>query len=300
MTTNNGLLLVDKAQGLTSHDVVARVRRILREKKVGHAGTLDPMATGLLILAVGPSTRLLRFAQSETKRYAGAVKFGVATDSLDADGAVVDERPVPPLGEELLNATAKEMTGSQLQTPPMVSALKVDGQRLHELARRGVEVERNAREITVSTFSLSATDDVTVWRFDVECSVGTYVRVLLSDLAGRVGTVGHLVELRRLASGSHSVEDALTIEALSVAVDEGRDVLAPPAAFVTALEHATLSDEQVRAVRMGQRITLANDVTSDEVAAIDATGELVGILARRGESWKPELVLSRPAQAARG
>ena len=213
MTTSNGLLLVDKPQGLTSHDVVARVRRILREKKVGHAGTLDPMATGLLVLAVGPSTRLLRFAQSETKRYAGAVKFGVATDSLDADGAVVEERPVPPLTRDVVDAAAAALRGPQEQTPPMVSAIQIDGQRLHELARRGVEVDRPARAITVSAFVARRRPRITaVWRFDVECSVGTYVRVLLSDLAKRLGTVGHLVELRRLASGSHSVEDALTLD----------------------------------------------------------------------------------------
>jgi tRNA pseudouridine55 synthase len=299
MTTNNGLLLVDKPKGLTSHDVVARVRRILHEKKVGHAGTLDPMATGLLVVAIGPSTRLLRFAQSETKHYAGAVKFGVATDSLDADGAVIDQRPVPPLDEDQVNAAAAAMVGPQWQTPPMVSAIKVDGQRLHELARQGVEVERAAREISVTRFSLRATDDAAVWRFDVECSVGTYVRVLLSDVAERLGTIGHLVELRRLASGSHSVEDALTVEALQDAVEAGRDVLAPPAAFVTALTHVTLSDEQVRAMRMGQRVTITADDT-EELAAMDGSGQLVGILVRRGESWKPELVLSMPGESTHG
>jgi tRNA pseudouridine55 synthase len=299
MTTSNGLLLVDKPQGLTSHDVVARVRKILHEKKVGHAGTLDPMATGLLVLGVGPSTRLLRFAQSEVKRYSGAVQFGVATDSLDADGAVTDQRPVPPLDADQVNAAAAAMVGPQWQTPPMVSAIKVDGQRLHELARRGVEVERVAREINVTKFSLSATDDDAVWRFDVECSVGTYVRVLLSDLAERLGTIGHLVELRRLASGPHSVEDALTVEALQDAVEAGRDVLAPPAAFVTALTHVTLSDEQVRAVRMGQRVTITAAVT-EEIAAMDGSGDLVGILVRRGDSWKPELVLSMPGEPTHG
>jgi tRNA pseudouridine55 synthase len=299
MTTNNGLLLVDKPKGLTSHDVVARVRRILHEKKVGHAGTLDPMATGLLVVAVGPSTRLLRFAQSETKRYSGAVKFGVATDSLDADGSVVEERPVPDLPRDAVLAAVSSMIGAQMQTPPMVSAIKIDGQRLHELARRGVEVERAPREIAVSKFSLAPTDAESVWRFDVECSVGTYVRVLLSDLAERLGTIGHLVELRRLASGSHSVEDAFTIEALQDAVDEGRDVLAPPAAFVSALTHATLSDDQVRAVRMGQRVTIGAEDT-EEIAAMDGGGELVGILVRRGESWKPELVLSMPGESSHG
>jgi len=300
MTTSNGLLLVDKPQGLTSHDVVARVRRILHEKKVGHAGTLDPMATGLLVLAVGPSTRLLRFAQSETKRYSGAVKFGVATDSLDADGVVVDEQLVPAMTRELVDAATSAMLGSQRQTPPMVSAIKIDGQRLHELARRGVEVERTSREISVATFTLTPSDDDTVWRFDVVCSVGTYVRVLLSDLAVTLGTVGHLVELRRLASGSHTVENAVTLDELADSVVEGNEVLAPPATFVTALEHVTLSDEQTRAMRMGQRVALEEKYQGDEIAAMDSFDNLVGILQRRNESWKPELVLSSRDDSARG
>jgi tRNA pseudouridine55 synthase len=300
MTTSNGLLLVDKPKGLTSHDVVARVRRILHEKKVGHAGTLDPMATGLLVLAVGPSTRLLRFAQSETKRYSGAVRLGVATDSLDADGAVVDEQPVPALTRELVDATASTMLGTQWQTPPMVSAIKVDGQRLHALARRGVEVERSAREITVSSFVLTPSDDAALWRFDVVCSVGTYVRVLLSDLAVALGTLGHLVELRRLASGPHSVENALTLDELAAKCAHGDAVLAAPSTFVTALEHVTLGDEQTRAMRMGQRVALAETFHGDEIAAMDSSDDLVGILSRRNETWKPELVLASRDESARG
>jgi tRNA pseudouridine55 synthase len=300
MTTSNGLLLVDKPQGLTSHDVVARVRQILREKKVGHAGTLDPMATGLLVLAVGPSTRLLRFAQSETKRYVGAVKFGVATDSLDADGAVVEERPVPPLTSDVVDEAVTSMRGSQEQTPPMVSAIQIDGQRLHELARRGLEVDRPARNIHVSAFSLTPTEEHSVWRFDVECSVGTYVRVLLSDLAHRLGTIGHLVELRRLASGPHSVADAWTLETLTDAVTKGTTVLAPPSAFVTGLEHVTLSEDATRAMRMGQRVTLEETYHTGEIAAMDPDGALVGILSRRHDSWKPELVLSTSDESTRG
>jgi tRNA pseudouridine55 synthase len=300
MTTTNGLLLVDKPRGLTSHDVVARVRRILHEKKVGHAGTLDPMATGLLVLAVGTSTRLLRFAQSESKRYVGAVKFGVATDSLDADGVVVEERPLPALTGAQVDSAAAAMLGPQEQTPPMVSAIKIDGQRLHELARRGIEVDRPARAITVTSFSMSSTEDPALWRFDVECSVGTYVRVLLSDLARSLGTVGHLVELRRTRSGSHVVDDAVTLERLADVVAEGGDVLAPPATFVSALEHVTLGDDQARAVRMGQRVTLAETFRDDEIAAMDSAGQLIGILQRRHESWKPALVLASSGESSRG
>lgn len=300
MTTTNGLLLVDKGKGLTSHDVVAKARRILGERKIGHAGTLDPMATGLLILAVGPSTRLLRFAQSEAKHYIGSVTFGVATDSLDTDGAVLEERTVPELTVNDVQAAASSMLGVQHQIPPMVSAIQIDGQRLHELARQGIEVERAPREITVSTFSLAATDDPRVWDFDVECSVGTYVRVLLSDLATSLATIGHLSALRRLSSGSHHVDDALTIDELAKAVEKGAQVLAPPSSFVVGLEHVTLSDDEQRRMRMGQRLALDAQFEGTEIAAMNDGGDLVGVLRRRGDSWQPEVVLADSATRDHG
>ncbi|MBW4079301.1 MAG: tRNA pseudouridine(55) synthase TruB [Acidobacteria bacterium] len=290
MTTSNGLILVDKPQGLTSHDIVARVRKIMDERRVGHAGTLDPMATGLLVLAVGPSTRLLRFAQGEQKRYTGTVRLGVHTDSLDADGVITREMPVPPLSVEQVSLVSRSMQGPQVQTPPMVSALKVGGQRLHALARQGVEVEREPRSITIHAFELRATDDATLWDFDVECSVGTYVRVLLSDLAQRLGTVGHLTALRRVSSGKHRVHDALTLERLELAVQRGEQVMSPPLSFVEDLERAQLSVEHERRLRMGQRIALDQSYASDEIAAVDARGVLVAILRARADVWKPELV----------
>lgn len=291
MTTNSGLLLLDKPKGLTSHDVVAKVRHIIQEKRVGHAGTLDPMATGLLVLAVGPSTRLLRFAQSEVKRYCGAVRLGVATDSLDADGTVIETRPVPPLSAVQMSSAALSMVGSQLQIPPMVSAKKVGGRRLHQLARQGVEVEREARAITVHAFTVTSTDDPTVWNFEVECTVGTYVRVLLSDLAEHVGTVGHLIELRRTASGVHHVDDAVTLEEFAQAAQAADFVLRAPRSFVTHLETVMVSVDEERQMRMGQQLSLTQLFESHEIAAVDSTDSLVGILRRRGEKWQPELVL---------
>ncbi len=300
MTTNNGLLLLDKPPGLTSHDVVARVRRILGERRIGHAGTLDPMATGLLVMAVGPSTRLLRFAQSELKRYSGAVRLGVATDSLDADGAVTDERPVPTLTTDQMMAAASTLLGTQGQTPPMVSAKKVGGKRLHQLAREGVEVDREPREITVSEFTLAPTDDPATWRFEVECSVGTYVRVLLSDLAQKVGTVGHLVELRRLSSGSHHVDDALTLRQLDEMVARGESPLRPPSSFVAHLEAVELDADQELKMRRGQQLDLSATFDGDEIAATGESGELVGILRRREEKWQPELVLPPSTDPSHG
>ena len=291
MTTSNGLLLIDKPQGLTSHDVVARVRKIMGEKRVGHAGTLDPMATGLLVLAIGPSTRLLRFAQSERKGYSGTVRLGVKTDSLDADGVVTLERPVPIISAEQMSQMAASMKGPQLQTPPMVSALKVGGQRLHELARQGIEVEREPRSITIFEFEVWPTEDPARWDFDVQCAVGTYVRVLLSDLAERLDTVGHLTALRRVASGNHHVDAAMTLEMLAIEVEQGHQVLAPPLSFVEGLERVELTVDQERCVRMGQQIDLAETFQTGEIAAVDSRGVLVGILRPRGNKWKPEIVL---------
>jgi tRNA pseudouridine55 synthase len=290
MTTNNGLLLIDKPTGLTSHDVVARVRKVLNERRVGHAGTLDPMATGLLVLGVGPSTRLLRFAQSETKRYVGVVTLGVRTDSLDADGQVVERRDVPPLSTELVNLEVSGMIGLQSQTPPMVSAIKVDGKRLHVLAREGVVIDREAREITVHAFSLSPTSRVDEWSFDVTCSVGTYVRVLLSDLAERLGTLGHLSQLRRMTSGSHQVDDALTLDELESRVTRGVTVLQSPRVFVAQLEGLVVSDDDEKRLRMGQRIASTAPL-GDEIAATNETGSLVAVLKRRGNLWQPLIVL---------
>ena len=291
MTTTSGLLLVDKASGLTSHDVVAHVRKILHEKRVGHAGTLDPLATGLLVLAIGPSTRLLRFAQSEVKSYRGAVQLGVATDSLDADGVVTERRAVPEHVGDALHDAARAMLGVQQQVPPMVSAVKVDGRRLHQLARQGVEVDREARTITVTSFELESTSDPSVWNFDVECSVGTYVRVLLSDLAHAVGTVGHLTSLRRTRSGDFSVDDACTLEQLRDDVASGTFVLRPPSDFVTKLPHVVLDEDSERRIRMGQRVALVDAVGDGEIAALDGGAHLVAVLRRRGEHWQPEVVL---------
>jgi tRNA pseudouridine55 synthase len=290
MTTNNGLLLIDKPTGVTSHDVVARVRKALNEQRVGHAGTLDPMATGLLVLAVGPSTRLLRFAQSETKRYSGIVTFGVATDSLDADGEVLERREVPALGVENVNEVARAMLGPQQQTPPMVSALKVNGRRLHAMAREGIEVDRPSRDITIESFSLEPTESPNEWAFDVTCSVGTYVRVLLSDLAARLGTVGHLSALRRLASGAHRIDDAMTLDEFERRVESGDAVLLAPRAFVEQLAATVVNDDEAQRLRHGQRVNL--DASGDgEIAALSDAGSLVAVLRRRGESWQPTVVM---------
>ena len=298
MSPSSGLLLVDKDRGPTSHDVVSRVRRLLNEKRVGHAGTLDPMATGLLVIGVGSSTRLLRFAQAGLKRYEGTVRLGVATDSLDADGAVTAESEVPALLPEDLASAAAAFTGTLSQVPPMVSALKVDGKRLHDLARQGVEVERAAREVTISSLAVVRDDEATL-SFDVTCSPGTYVRVLMSDLAERLGTLGHLTSLRRLASGRFRVDDTVTLERLEAELAAGRTPLRPPADFVLDLVSVTLSSDDVRRVRQGQPVTLDEALDGDEIAALDESAALVAVLRRRGTQGRPEIVLTEPPSAQR-
>ncbi|MDE3106851.1 MAG: tRNA pseudouridine(55) synthase TruB [Acidobacteriota bacterium] len=297
MTTTNGQLLVDKASGPTSHDVVARVRNLLGERRVGHAGTLDPLASGLLILGVGPSTRLLRFAQAQVKRYSGEVTFGVATDSLDADGEVVARAAVPELSVAAVNELAASFLGAQLQEPPMVSARKVNGQRLYALARRGETVERAAREVHVSSFHLAPGRDEATWTFEVTCSVGTYVRVLLSDLATALGTVGHLSALRREASGRHDVAHAWTLDALEEALRDQRPVLGAPVSFVDDLVQVRADARVVSELRQGKRVSLDVEA-SGEVAVLDLAGRLVAVVEPRGESWKPNIVL--PPETSEG
>ncbi len=226
-----GVLLVDKPAAHTSHDVVARLRGILRMKRIGHAGTLDPMATGLLIILVGKATRVSQYLIGLDKEYEGAVELGRTTDSQDADGEVVTTRPVPPLGEAELKAALQGFIGDQYQLPPMYSAIKIGGVPLYKSARRGEEVEREPRFIRVVSWELLG---LALPRFDfrMRVSKGTYVRTLAHDLGERLGCGAHLATLRRTAIGSFRVADALTLdqlEALSFAEIEQRLISAPAA-----------------------------------------------------------------------
>ncbi|HTO00027.1 MAG TPA: tRNA pseudouridine(55) synthase TruB, partial [Microthrixaceae bacterium] len=173
-----GVCVIDKPAGWTSHDVVAKLRGQLNTPKVGHAGTLDPMATGVLVIGVGPATRLLNLIMATRKTYEAQITFGVETDSLDADGEVTATHDMGDLDPASVLEAAEALTGEILQVPPMVSAIRVDGRRLHELAREGIEVERKPRPVTVFRFDLVPTENPLVWTATVECSSGTYVRTL--------------------------------------------------------------------------------------------------------------------------
>src|SRR3954447_204648 len=198
--TVHGLVVVDKPAGVTSHDVVGVLRRRLGERRIGHAGTLDPDATGVLLVGVGKVTRVLRFLTALGKRYEGEVVFGTTTSTLDAAGEVTGTFAMD-LTVDMVRTAAAGLTGPILQVPPMVSALKVDGRRLHELAREGIEVEREARPVTVHELGVTPTADPLVYAVEVHCSSGTYIRTIAADLGERLGGGAHLRNLRRTAVG---------------------------------------------------------------------------------------------------
>ena len=219
-----GVLLVDKPKGLTSHDVVCHLRRKLQIRKIGHAGTLDPMATGVLVMLIGKATRISQYLMSVDKVYEGEATLGVVTDSQDAEGEVMATRPVPGLAEAAVRATMQTFLGDQYQIPPMHSAIKIGGVKLYQLARKGEEVEREPRFIRVASFDLLsfALPKLT---FRLACTKGTYVRTVAHDLGSKLGCGAHLSELRRTASGKFTIEKCLPlaqIEALSLVEIEKR------------------------------------------------------------------------------
>jgi len=211
-----GILLIDKPQTWTSHDVVARVRKIFNIRKVGHAGTLDPMATGLLILLVGKATKASNFLMSLSKTYEGTMELGTTTDSQDADGEIVETKEVPPLSEQDLDQLFEGFLGDQYQVPPMFSAKKIKGVPLYKLARKGQEVEREPRFIHIKSFQRLDTDLPRI-QFRISVSKGTYVRTVAHDLGQKIGCGAYLTELRRTAIDDISLNQAHTLERIESA-----------------------------------------------------------------------------------
>jgi tRNA pseudouridine55 synthase len=207
----DGALLVDKPAGMTSHDVVDEIRRYFGIKKVGHCGTLDPNATGLLILVLGKATKLSERLMSDDKVYEGTAKLGETTDSYDIDGELVSSLPVPPMTLDILNQEADSFVGDILQTPPMASAIKKDGVPLYKLARKGIEVERKPRLIHIYKYTFTSYEEPLA-QFRVACTKGTYVRSLVHDLGQKLGCGAHLTALRRTVSGKFDVADAMHLD----------------------------------------------------------------------------------------
>jgi len=207
----NGILVVDKPPRLTSHDVVYRLRRKLSMKKIGHAGTLDPMATGLLIMLIGKATRISQYLISNDKVYEGEATLGIVTDSQDAEGEVMETRPVPELTEAQVREAMKGFLGDQYQIPPMHSAIKIGGVPLYKLARKGEEVEREPRFIRVVSFELNSFTPPKL-TFTLHCTKGTYVRTIAHDLGQKLGCGAHLSALRRTGSGKFNLSQGVTLE----------------------------------------------------------------------------------------
>ena len=247
----DGLVVVDKAAGWTSHDVVAKCRGIFGQKRVGHAGTLDPGATGVLLVGLGRVTRLLRYPGGLPKAYTGEVVLGTETSTLDDEGDVTATHDMSGVALEDARAAAAQFVGAIEQVPPMVSAVKVGGRRLHELARAGQEVERAAREITVYGLDVVGQPEPGVFTIEVTCSAGTYVRVLAADLGRALGGGAHLRRLRRTAVGEFSVDEARPVEALDV------DFVLPPIEAMRGYARVTVEPAVAGDVRHGKVLEAA-------------------------------------------
>jgi len=291
-----GVLLVDKPGGMTSHDVVARTRKALGTRKIGHAGTLDPMATGLLILGVESATRLLTFIVGLDKTYEATIRLGATTDTDDADGEIETVTDAAAVDAAEITAAIADLTGEISQVPSRVSAIKVGGRRAYDLARAGEEVELAARTVTVSRFEvvdLRRTEGFVDLDVVVDCSSGTYIRALARDLGAALGVGGHLTALRRTRIGPFGVDGAASID------DLGTTPLRAPADVGSVVLGAfPVSAEEARDLRHGKRL-LGAAARLDRVpaAAIDPSGALVGVVERRGDDVKS--LMNLPEEASR-
>lgn len=289
----DGLLVVDKPAGWTSHDVVAKLRGATRQRRIGHAGTLDPDATGVLLVGLGRATRLLRYLQETTKEYRGVVAFGVATSTLDAAGEELARAPMP-VTEDEVRAAMPRFVGAIEQVPPMVSALKVGGRRLHELAREGKEVERAPRPVTIHTFEL---EDFTPGEYPratvrVECSSGTYIRTLAADLGEALGGHAHLATLRRLRVGAFTLADATPLADLLTAPDAA---LHTPAAALRGMETHPVDADAAALIATG-RVFAETDAPAPVTgpgpfALVDGDGVLLAVYERSKGRIKPAVVI---------
>jgi tRNA pseudouridine55 synthase len=293
-----GILLVDKPGGLTSHDVVARTRKAFGTRKVGHAGTLDPMATGLLVLGIEAATRLLTYVVGAGKTYTATIRLGQATGTDDAEGEITrtaDAAAVAEVTSEQITAAIGPLTGDISQVPSAVSAIKVDGRRAYDLVRAGEAVQLKARAVTVSRFDVleerraAGAIDLDVV---VDCSSGTYIRALARDLGDALGIGGHLTALRRTRIGPFDVADAVDLESLADA-----KTLTPAAAAAAILPPLEVTEDDARDLRHGKRLgNQATRIDGALAAAIDPAGALVGIVEKRGSDLKSAMNMPEGAR----
>ena len=305
----DGVLIIDKPAGMTSHDVVARVRRIVGERRVGHTGTLDPFATGVLVVLVGRATRLAQFLGGSVKEYEAVIRLGFSTDTGDVTGkhlTPVQEKPNPWTNEEIQDALAS-LRGEIEQVPPMYSAKKIEGKKLYEFARRGEEVERKPVRVTIHTLELAGNvgkifpqnpDGTTDIRIGVACSAGTYVRTLAEDVGKRLGVGAHVVELRRTRAGNFDLKRAMTLEQLEESMRQGSsdDILVSPDVAIEFLPSVTLTSLEVQRTQQGLPLKLGSKQAfseADWVRMRDNAGALiaVGTYDLEAELVRPRVVL---------
>jgi tRNA pseudouridine55 synthase len=284
-TAVDGVLVIDKPPGITSHDVVDDVRRRLAIKKVGHGGTLDPEATGILMVGVGRATRFLEYSQRAPKRYTAVGVFGITTSTQDASGEIIEVRPA-----EITRADVERVAGGFVgeidQVPPMVSAVKIGGERLYKKARRGEEVERAARRMTIHELTLIDFDpDGPRATFDVLCSSGTYVRTLVNDLGEALGCGAHLESLRRVEAGGFSIDEAIALEEVSPGS------LRPVADAVRDLPAIHVTEEDAERVGHGRDLPAVGELEDGACVAVHLDDRLLAVYRRKGERLVPDRVL---------
>lgn len=284
----DGLVVVEKDAGWTSHDVVAKSRGLLGTRKVGHSGTLDPDATGVLLLGVGRVTRLLKYLTALPKTYTCEIVFGTETSTLDSSGDVTATYDMSAVSFAQVEAAVPQFLGDIMQIPPMVSAVKVDGKRLHQLAREGIEIERAPRPVTIHRFTVAPTDDPLVITAEVECSSGTYVRTLAADLGHALGGGAHLRELRRTAIGSFTLAESHPLETVSP------EVLLTPAEAMRDLAVVSVTESERIDVGHGKALVIDDRFTGDGPwAVIDAEGRLLATyISFRSGTAKPDVVVA--------
>ena len=282
--TVHGLALIDKPTGMTSHDVVSKLRKLFNERRIGHAGTLDPDATGVMVVGVGYVTRLMQFLSGMDKTYTCEVVFGSETNTLDDSGIVTATYAMGDLSLDAVREAAAKLTGQIMQVPPMVSALKVDGKRLHELAREGIEVERKPRPVTVYAFevhSIHIENGVTIAKIEVRCSSGTYVRTLAADLGTLLGGGAHLRNLRRTTVGDFTLADCTSIEDAK---------LLQPIAALRSMTQVVVDTEAAAKVRHGRSFPAWPGEAP--WAVVDEAGALLAVYEQDGPNAKPSVVLA--------
>lgn len=286
----NGILCVNKPEGFTSFDVVAKLRGILRIKRLGHGGTLDPMATGVLPVFVGSATKACDIMPDNTKSYRAGFRLGVVTDTQDVTGEVLSVSDCAVSAEEICGLLP-DFTGSIMQLPPMYSAVQVNGQRLYDLARKGIEVERTPREIEVSSLTLVSYDEkLREGVMDIACGKGTYIRTIINDIGEKLGCGGIMTSLVRTSSGGFSLEDCYTLEEIQKARDEERieELILPIDRVFSSLPKLCLNEAQTRMYRNGVKLDLARvrgiSDDADTYSVYGSDGVFIGTAAADRES----------------